>query len=114
MTGAVSSTGTGVSMRGVTKRYGETIALAGLDLDAPAGVITGIAGPNGAGKSTMVRILAGETARDDGDILLGGAPWDVDTANHAVAVVHQEPQLFPNLTVGNNIMVGREGVVARH
>jgi ABC-type sugar transport system ATPase subunit len=77
-------------------------------------VITGIAGPNGAGKSTMVRILAGETARDDGDILLGGAPWDVDTANHAVAVVHQEPQLFPNLTVGDNIMVGREGVVARH
>ena len=49
----------GVRIRGLRKRYGDTIALDGLDLDARAGEILGVAGPNGAGKSTMVKILAG-------------------------------------------------------
>ena len=56
----------GVEIRGPPKRYGDTIALDGLDLDARPGEILGIAGPNGAGKSTMVKILAAEVAGDDG------------------------------------------------
>lgn len=98
----------GVRIRGLRKHYGDTIALDGLDLDAHAGQILGVAGPNGAGKSTMVRILAAETEPDAGEILVDGEPWSVDIGVHRVAVVHQEPQLFPNLTVGDNVMVGRE------
>src|SRR5439155_21341986 len=81
----------GVSMRGVRKRYGDTIALNGLDLDAAPGEILGVAGPNGAGKSTMVKILAGEVARDEGEISVDGRPWSDEYGSNRVAVVHQEP-----------------------
>ena len=72
-----------------------------------------IAGPNGAGKSTLIKILAAEARADDGTILLDGEPWSPDLQQDRVAVVHQEPQLFPNLTVGENLMVGREDTRAR-
>jgi ABC-type sugar transport system ATPase subunit len=98
----------GVSIRGLRKRYGDTIALDGLDLDAEPGAILGVAGPNGAGKSTMVKILAGEVDRDDGEIVVDGRPWSTEYGSNRVAVVHQEPQLFPNLTVAENILAGYE------
>src|ERR1700719_3943359 len=98
----------GVRIRGVRKRYGDTVALAGLDLDARPGEILGVAGPNGAGKSTMVKILAGEVERDEGQILVDGEPWSSAFGSNRVAVVHQEPQLFPNLTVGENIVAGHD------
>jgi ABC-type sugar transport system ATPase subunit len=98
----------GVSIRGLRKRYGDTIALNGLDLDAPSGAILGVAGPNGAGKSTMVKILAGEVQRDEGEIFVDGRPWSDEYGSNRVAVVHQEPQLFPNLTVAENIVAGHE------
>jgi ABC-type sugar transport system ATPase subunit len=99
----------GVRFEDVWKRYGDTVALGGLDLVARPGAITGIAGPNGAGKSTMVRVLAGETLPDTGSIRIDGQAWSSSAGAHEVAVVHQEPQLFPNLTVGDNLLVGREG-----
>lgn len=92
----------------VRKRYGATRALDGLSLAIESGSIIGIAGPNGAGKSTLMRMLAGEEAADSGDITLtrDGAllaePW------RYVAVVHQEPQVWPNMTVRENLAVGRE------
>ncbi len=98
----------GVRIRGLRKRYGDTVALDGLDLYARPGEILGVAGPNGAGKSTMVKILAGEVDWDEGEILVDGVPWSRDFGSHRVAVVHQEPHLFPNLTVGENIVAGRE------
>ena len=101
-----------VSLRNIKKSYGSTIALDGLELELLPGEVLGIAGPNGAGKSTLVRILAGEERPDSGEILLGGVPWLPTEDWSRVAVVHQEPQLFPNLTVGENLMVGREGVLA--
>ena len=58
-----------------SKRYGDTVALDGLDLDAEPGEILGVAGPNGAGKSTMVKILAGEVGWDEGEIVVDGEPW---------------------------------------
>jgi len=100
----------GVVIRGLRKHYGDTIALDGLDLQARPGEILGVAGPNGAGKSTMIKILAAETPQTDGEILVDGEPWSIDIGVHRVAVVHQEPQLFPNLTVGDNVMIGREHV----
>jgi ABC-type sugar transport system ATPase subunit len=104
----VNASTTGVSMRGLRKRYGDTIALNGLDLDARPGAILGVAGPNGAGKSTMVKILAGEVDRDDGEIVVDGRPWSTEYGSNRVAVVHQEPQLFPNLTVAENVLAGHE------
>ena len=98
----------GVEIRGLRKRYGDTVALAGLDLVARPGKILGVAGPNGAGKSTMVKILAGEVGWDEGEILVDGEPWSSEIGSHRVAVVHQEAQLFPNLTVGENIVAGFE------
>jgi ABC-type sugar transport system ATPase subunit len=98
----------GVEIRGLRKRYGDTIALDGLDVVAQRGQILGIAGPNGAGKSTMIKILAGETPSDAGEIIVEGQPWSPVIGARLVAVVHQEPQLFPNLTVAENIVIGRE------
>ncbi|MDQ0470657.1 ATP-binding cassette domain-containing protein [Labrys wisconsinensis] len=97
-----------LDVRGVAKRYGATRALDGLDLGIAAGEIVGIAGPNGAGKSTLMRMLAGEEMPDSGTIRLvrdgreAAEPW------RSVAVVHQEPQLWPNMTVRENLAVGRE------
>jgi ABC-type sugar transport system ATPase subunit len=102
----------GLRIRGLRKWYGDTRALDGLDLDANPGEILGIAGPNGAGKSTLIKILAGETRADSGEIELDGRAWDTSAHRDRVAVVHQEPQLFPNLTVAENVMVGREGTRA--
>lgn len=102
----------GLLIRGLRKRYGDTRALDGLDLDARPGEILGIAGPNGAGKSTLIKILAGETSPDAGEIQLDGRYWDTTVDRDRVAVVHQEPQLFPNLTVAENMIVGREGTRA--
>lgn len=99
-------------IRGLRKWYGDTRALDGIDLEARPGEILGVAGPNGAGKSTLIKILAGETRADSGEIELDGRPWDTASDRDRVAVVHQEPQLFPNLTVGQNLMVGREGTRA--
>jgi ABC-type sugar transport system ATPase subunit len=104
----MSAESAGVRIRGLRKRYGDTLALNGLDLDARPGEIVGVAGPNGAGKSTMVKVLAGEVGWDEGEILVDGAPWSSDYGSNRVAVVHQEPQLFPNLTVGENVLAGHE------
>ncbi len=120
MTGAVDPTRLdpptvappGLVLRGVKKWYGDTHALDGLDLDAPGGEILGVAGPNGAGKSTMVKILAGEVREDAGAFVLDGAEWKPIEHRDRVAVVHQEPQLFPNLSVAENLMIGREGTRA--
>lgn len=106
--GPGGTAGDGVMIRGLSKRYGDTIALSGLDLEARPGRILGVAGPNGAGKSTMVKILAGEATPDAGDITIDGQVWTSNLGWQRVAVVHQEPQLFPNLTVEENIVVGRE------
>lgn len=100
--------GSGVEIRDLHKRYGDTVALDGLSLAARPGEILGVAGPNGAGKSTIIKILADEVAADSGKVLVDGEPWTPSMRTHGIAVVHQEPQLFPNLTVAENLLVGRE------
>lgn len=105
---AVIDSAAGVVIEGLIKHYGDVVALSGLSLNARPGEILGIAGPNGAGKSTMVKVMAGEVLADAGDIRLGGSPWTPQLGADRVAIVHQEPQLFPNLTVAENLMAGRE------
>lgn len=104
----------GIEIAGLVKRYGDTWALDGLDIVARPGEILGVAGPNGAGKSTLVKVLAGEVEPDTGTIHLDGQEWRATSAAAAdrVAVVHQEPALFPNLTVAENLLVGQEA--SRH
>lgn len=98
-----------LSGKAITKRYGATRALDGLDLDIASGEIVGIAGPNGAGKSTLTRMLAGEETADSGQITLTRGDTVVDEVWRRVAVVHQEPHIWPNMTVEQNLAVGREG-----
>ena len=100
--------GEGIVIEGLHKRYGDTTALDGLDLTAQPGEILGIAGPNGSGKSTMVKTLAGEVIADEGRVLLDGTVCTADDLAGEVTIVHQEPQVFPNLTVAENLLVGRE------
>ena len=95
-----------LEIQNLHKRYGQTVALNGLALTIPADGVFGIAGPNGAGKSTLIRILAGEETEDGGEITVDGKVWDKAERQWAVAVVHQEPQLFPNLTVIQNLHFG--------
>ena len=105
----MSAAADGIRIRNVAKRYGSTVALDGIDIELRPGEVIGIAGPNGAGKSTLIRMIAGEERPDSGTLTLDGRPWFPAIDWHEVAVVHQEPQLFPNLTVGENVLVGREG-----
>lgn len=101
-----------LAARGVTKAYGGTHALRGVDFDAHRGQVTALIGENGAGKSTLMNILAGIEAPTSGNILLDGHPVVFDSPTAAVAqgvaIIHQELSLCPNLSVQDNIFLGRE------
>ncbi len=112
MSGAESaSQRTGLVIEGLTKAYGPTQALRGLSLAVAPGQIVGIVGPNGAGKSTFVKILAGEEHEDAGMIRIGERALSPESRRGSVAVVHQEPQLFPNLTVAENLLIDAGGIM---
>jgi ABC-2 type transport system ATP-binding protein len=94
-----------ISATGLTKHFGTTTALAGLDLSVLTGEVHGFLGPNGAGKTTTIRILLGLLRRSGGEVsLLGGDPWS-DTAelHRRLAYVPGEVNLWPNLTGGEVI-----------
>lgn len=98
-----------LELSGLAKRFGTTTALNGLDLQARPGEIVGIAGPNGAGKSTIIHVLAGEISEDAGLVILDGQPVSFADRPRFVSVVHQELQLFPTLTVLENLLIGTNG-----
>lgn len=95
-----------LEVAGVVKVYGSTEILHGLSLQFAAGSITGIAGPNGAGKSTLVKILCGETPATAGTVSVDGVERTQDELASLSAVVHQEPQLYPTLSVAENVVIG--------
>ena len=88
--------------RGLVKRFGDTVALDGLDLTVRRGEIHGFLGPNGAGKSTLIRLLLGLVRSDGGEVgILGMDPWKRSREVHGqVAYVPGEVNLWPNLTGG--------------
>ncbi|WP_207346243.1 ABC transporter ATP-binding protein [Arthrobacter sp. E3] len=94
-----------IEATGLHKRFGRTIALAGLDLRVEAGTVAGFLGPNGSGKSTTIRILLGLLKSDGGTArLLGGDPWrDAVELHRRIAYVPGEVSLWPNLTGGQAI-----------
>jgi ABC-2 type transport system ATP-binding protein len=101
---------TAISVSGLYKSFGSTVALDGLDLEVKTGQVHGFLGPNGAGKSTTIRILLGLVRADAGSVtLLGGDPWhDVETLHRRLAYVPGDVTLWPNLTGGEVIdLLGR-------
>jgi ABC-2 type transport system ATP-binding protein len=101
---------TAISVSGLHKSFGSTVALDGLDLEVQTGHVHGFLGPNGAGKSTTLRILLGLVRADAGSVsLLGGDPWrDVETLHRRLAYVPGDVTLWPNLSGGEVIdLLGR-------
>ncbi len=101
-----------LEIRGVTKAFGATRALGGVDLSVAAGEVHAVLGENGAGKSTLMKLLGGAEAPDAGEIRLDGAPFAPRSPREArdlgVSVVYQELSLCAHLTVEENILLGVE------
>ena len=96
---------------GLTKRFGETLAVDRLDLSLPPGQVLALLGPSGCGKSTALRLIAGFCDPDAGQIAIGGRPVyqggrGVPPEKRQVGMVFQEGALFPHLTVEQNIAYG--------
>lgn len=100
-----------VALRNVSKHFGAVAALRGARLELYPGEAHALVGENGAGKSTIVKILAGVHRPDSGTVLIDGEPVEFDSAADAqaagIAVIYQEPTLFPDLSVAENIFMGR-------
>ena len=99
-----------VSIKSVSKSYGGAQALRGVSLSVFSGQVHGLVGANGAGKSTLIRILAGLTQPDGGDILVDGKRVVADSPHVAnklgMSFIHQELAFVPGMTVLENIMLG--------
>jgi ABC-type sugar transport system ATPase subunit len=95
---------------GITKHYGGVYALRGANFSLRGGEVHALMGENGAGKSTLARILAGSARADAGTLSVHGAPVEIATTLDAqrlgIGIIYQELDLFPNLTAGENIVVG--------
>jgi rhamnose transport system ATP-binding protein len=101
-----------LQMSGVQKRFGGAIALRGTDLKIRAGEIHALLGENGAGKSTMLKILAGVHVNDGGTIKLGSKDFITGSPQasieQGIAVIYQEPSLFLDLSLAENVFIGRQ------
>jgi rhamnose transport system ATP-binding protein len=101
-----------LALSGVSKSFGAVAALRDVHLELHAGEAHALVGENGAGKSTVVRILAGVIAPDAGQVRLDGEPVSFSGPAEAraagIAVIYQEPTLFPDLSVAENIFIGRQ------
>lgn len=104
----------GLSIRGGVKVYPGTRALKGVDFDLRMGAVNVLVGENGAGKSTLMKVIAGVETLTDGAITMAGETVSFRTKAEAVArgigIVFQELNLFPNLTVAENIFIAREPI----
>ena len=100
-----------VSLSGVSKRYGPIQALEDVHLELREGEVHCLAGENGAGKSTLIKILTGAVQRDAGSYEVDGReignPSPAEARANGVGVVYQELSLLPDLTVGENLLMGR-------
>ena len=99
-------------IEGVSKRFDATQALSDVSLDLIPGEVHGLVGENGAGKSTLIKIMTGIYAPDAGRMLLDDEEFLPHDAAHAqlqgVAAIYQEPSIFPDLTVAENIFIGHQ------
>jgi erythritol transport system ATP-binding protein len=102
----------GLSIRGAVKVYPGTRALKGVDFDIRMGAVNVLVGENGAGKSTLMKVIAGVEDLTEGEITMDGIPVRFrnkdDATKAGVGIVFQELNLFPEMTVAENVFMGRE------
>ena len=102
--------GARLSVRSITKAFGSNVVLKGIDMDVQPGSVVALIGGNGAGKSTLVKIIMGIYTADSGEIYMEGKPCRLGKPAASLAagiyLVPQEPMLFPNMTVEQNILMG--------
>jgi rhamnose transport system ATP-binding protein len=99
-----------VELRDATKSYGAVHALRDGDIALRPGEVRALIGENGAGKSTLVKVLGGVVRRDGGEMLVDGEAVDFhsphDARDAGIAVIYQEPTLFPDLSIAENVVMG--------
>jgi len=102
---------------GVSKSFPGVQALEDMQLDLRGGEVLALVGENGAGKSTLMKLLSGIYTADEGSFRLDGEPYEPTSPRHAlelgISIIHQEFNLMPDLTVAQNIFIGREPRGAR-
>src|SRR5256714_2463002 len=101
-----------LSLSNISKSFGPTIALAGVNLRLEKGEVHALIGENGAGKSTLMSVLAGLLKPDEGTMEIDGQSYSpanpLEARAQGIALIHQELSLFPHLSVAENIMMGME------
>ncbi len=101
-----------IEASGISKQFGGVEVLSNIDLDLHIGEIHALLGENGAGKSTFAKILAGVHRPSRGKLKLNGKPVDISSPIAAqklgIALIHQEPISFPDLSIAENIVMGRQ------
>ncbi len=99
-------------MQGIDKRFPGVHALKKCDFELEVGEVHALVGENGAGKSTIMKILTGVFAKDEGTIYYKGEEVDIKNTKDAqklgIGIIHQELNLMPDLTVAQNIFIGKE------
>lgn len=99
-------------MENISKSFPGVQALSNVSLEVRSGEILGLVGENGAGKSTLMKILSGVYPMDSGQLFLAGEPIQIQNPHHAqalgISIIYQEFNLMPNLTVMENVFIGRE------
>ena len=103
---------TALSLSKISKRFGATTALSGVELALGKGEVHALIGENGAGKSTLMNVLAGLLKPDEGVMGVEGEPYapasPLEARARGIALIHQELSLFPHMSVAENIMMGME------
>jgi ribose transport system ATP-binding protein len=101
-----------IEMRNITMIFPGVMALDDVSFESDAGEVHAVVGENGAGKSTLMKILAGVYQPDRGEILLRGQPVRISSPHEAqqlgISIIYQELNLLPDLTVAENVFLGRE------
>ncbi|HHU05285.1 MAG TPA: sugar ABC transporter ATP-binding protein [Clostridiales bacterium] len=101
-----------LSVKGICKRFGPTVALKDVDFTLRRGEVHGLIGENGSGKSTLTSIIAGIRKADSGEMQKDGAPYSpqsaVDAQSQGVSMIVQEMGTAPDITVAENIFLGKE------
>jgi ribose transport system ATP-binding protein len=101
-----------LKLQGIVKRFPGVLALSEVDFDLRPGEVHVLLGENGAGKSTLIKIISGVYTPDTGEIRFNGEPAKIETPHDAmaygIATIHQEFSLVPDMTVAENISLGKE------
>ena len=95
-----------LELAGLSKRYGETVALDGLSFSVDGGQLFGFVGPNGAGKTTTMRIAIGVLAADAGEVRWHGEPFDA-AGRRRIGYMPEERGLYPKMRVGDQLRLSR-------